>query len=208
MQDRGDADTGWRGSREGWLEVGYRALIEGGVDAVKIQPLARQLNLSRTSFYWFFDDREALLNALLDGWEDRTSSPLIAATAQYAENEAEAMFNVIGCFLADAFDSRLEFALRSWSLQSPKVAGRVKLADARRLGALCDMLVRWGHDPADADVRARTIYLTQIGYISMQVQEDIAIRVERVPTYVKIYTGITPEQRDIARFRARFIPAT
>ena len=36
------------------------------------------------------------------------------------------------------------------------------------------MLERWGHAPRDADVRARTIYLVQIGYISMQVQETPA----------------------------------
>ena len=71
MDAQDTAGTGWRGSRDGWLEAGYRALIEGGVDAVKIMPLARQLNLSRTSFYWFFHDREALLAALL-GWLART----------------------------------------------------------------------------------------------------------------------------------------
>ncbi len=48
------SDSGWRGSSEGWLQAAYDALLDGGVDAVKILPLARQLNLSRTSFYWFF----------------------------------------------------------------------------------------------------------------------------------------------------------
>ncbi|MFM9682991.1 TetR/AcrR family transcriptional regulator, partial [Streptomyces brasiliscabiei] len=91
--------TGWRGSREGWLEAGYRALIEGGVDAVRVQPMARALNLSRTSFYWFFSDREALLTALIDEWAARTSAPMIAATQDYAESRAEAMLNLLACFL-------------------------------------------------------------------------------------------------------------
>ena len=47
-------DSGWRGSREGWLEAACEALIAGGVEAVKILPLAKKLGLSRTSFYWFF----------------------------------------------------------------------------------------------------------------------------------------------------------
>ena len=80
MKNRAEAtETGWRGSREGWLETGYQALIDGGIDAVKIQPLAKHLSLSRTSFYWFFEDREALLSALIDGWEERTTGPLIRA---------------------------------------------------------------------------------------------------------------------------------
>ena len=196
------AETGWRGSREGWLETGYQALIDGGIDAVKIQPLAKHLNLSRTSFYWFFEDREALLTALIDGWEERTTAPLVRATQEYAESQAEAMLNVLACFLCGIFDSKLEFAVRSWALQDDKVGARVAAADETRLSALREMLMRWGHQEQGADVRARTIYLTQIGYISMRAQEELETRLARIPTYVEIYTGQAPQQREIARFNA------
>lgn len=205
MDQKSSTETGWRGSREGWLDAGYKALIENGIDAVKILPLAKQLNLSRTSFYWFFEDRESLLAALLDGWEARTTTPLVASTTQYAETQTEAMFNVIGTFIdAKAFDSKLEFAVRSWALQDDKVAERVRQADVVRLQALSEMLTRWGHDAVQADVRARTVYLVQIGYISMQVQEDLEVRLPRVPPYVEIYTGQPVSLNEIARFNGRF----
>ncbi|HRO15937.1 MAG TPA: TetR/AcrR family transcriptional regulator [Paracoccus sp. (in: a-proteobacteria)] len=198
-------ETGWRGSPEGWLEAAYEALIEGGIDAVKILPLANRLKLSRTSFYWFFKDREALLSALADRWDECTTAPLTAAATAYAETEAEALLNVIGCFLPpDGFDSRLEFAVRAWALQDAGIMARIRQADVARLTALRDMLARWGHDPQDADVRARTIYLVQIGYISMQVQEPLADRMSRIPTYVEIYSGgCRPQPRELARFHAR-----
>jgi AcrR family transcriptional regulator len=200
-----DPDTGWRGSREGWLEAAYTALIEGGVEAVKILPLAARLKLSRTSFYWFFENREALLAALSDRWSARTTAPLIAAAQAYAETETEAMLNVIGCFLrTDSFDARMEFAIRSWALSEPRVMAAVQEADAARLAALTEMLMRWGHSAPDADTRARTIYLVQIGYISMQAEETLETRLARIPHYVEIYTGRPPESREIARFRALF----
>ncbi len=65
------------------------------------------------------------------------------------------------------------------------------------------MLVRFGHDRAKADVRARTIYLTQIGYISIQTKEDIAVRMPRMSDYVEIFTGQAPQQRELDRFFAR-----
>lgn len=198
-------ETGWRGSREGWLEAAYAALIREGVDAVKIAPLAEALRLSRTSFYWFFKDRGELLSALADMWEARTTTPLVAATEDYAETETEAMLNVIACFLrSDTFDARLEFAMRGWGLKDPAILARITEADTRRLKALSGMLERWGHDPQDADVRARTIYLVQIGYISMQAEETLETRLTRIPNYVEIYTGRPPEPREIARFRGRF----
>jgi len=198
-------DSGWRGSREGWLEAAYAALIREGVDAVKILPLAEGLRLSRTSFYWFFKDRAELLSALADMWEARTTTPLVRATTEFAETETEAMLNVIACFLqAETFDARLEFAIRGWGLKDADILSRITDADTRRLAALKTMLERWGHDPQDADVRARTIYLVQIGYISMQSEETLETRLTRIPNYVEIYTGRPPEPREIARFRARF----
>lgn len=205
MTDAERLETGWRGSREGWLEAAYTVLIREGVDAVKIMPLAEQLKLSRTSFYWFFKDREALLTALAEMWEARTTTALIAATREYAETETEAMLNVIACFLRpETFDAKLEFAMRGWGLKDPAILGRITEADQRRLVALTRLLERWGHDAQDADVRARTIYLVQIGYISMQAEEPLETRLTRIPKYVEIYTGRPPEPREIARFRGRF----
>lgn len=205
METAEKSETGWRGSREGWLDAAYSALIREGVDAVKIMPLAEGLRLSRTSFYWFFKDRAELLAALADMWEARTTTPLVAATRDYAETQTEAMLNVIACFLrSDTFDAKLEFAMRGWGLKDPAILARITEADTRRLNALSDMLERWGHDPQDADVRARTIYLVQIGYISMQVDETLETRLTRIPNYVEIYTGHPPEPHEIARFRARF----
>lgn len=204
MTERSTTETGWRGSPEAWLEAAYAALIESGIDAVKILPLANRLKLARTSFYWHFKDREELLAALADRWEARTTQPLVAATEAYAESEPEAMLNVIGCFLSpENFDDRLEFAVRSWGLQDDAIMARVRQADVRRLEALSALLRKWGHAAIDADVRARTIYLAQIGYISMQVRESLAIRMARIPSYVGIYTGgLLPEPREIARFHA------
>ena len=198
-------ETGWRGSREGWLEAAYGALISEGIEALKIQPLAERLKLSRTSFYWFFENRDELLRALVAMWVERTTKPLTQATRAYAETETEAMLNVIGCFLSlDTFDAKLEYAMRGWGLNDPAVMARINEADAERLTALTAMLERWGHPPEDADVRARTIYLVQIGYISMRVEETTETRLSRIPKYVEIYTGRPPDAREMSRFRARF----
>ncbi len=195
---------GWRGSKDLWLAAAREAFIKSGIDAVKIQPLASQMNLSRTSFYWFFKDRGALLDALLESWEDTNTGGLVAATRAYAETITEAALNVIGAFLDDGpFESRFDLAIRGWAHQSPPVADRVHAADETRLDAIRKMFERFGYDPGEADVRARTIYLTQIGYISMQVDETLSARMIRIPDYVKTYTGQPPSTQELKRFHAR-----
>ncbi|RFZ87350.1 TetR/AcrR family transcriptional regulator [Shinella sp. WSJ-2] len=197
-------DSGWRGSQEGWLEAAYEALLESGVDSVKILPLAKRLNLSRTSFYWFFKDREELLNALIARWREKNTGNMVKRSEAYAESLTEAMLNVFDCWLdKNLFDSPFEFAVRSWALQSEDILEEVRRADQTRLEALIRMFMRFGYDETAADVRARTTYLVQIGYISMQAQEDIALRMKRIPEYIAIYTGQTPRRNELDRFFAR-----
>ena len=197
-------ETGWRGSPEVWLEAAYDALVESGVDAVRIQPMAKKLNLSRTSFYWFYKDREELLAALIERWRVKNTGSIVRQTEAYAESIAEAVLNVFDCWLdRSLFDSELEYSIRSWAIQSADVAAEIHSADATRIDALANMFVRFGYDPLAADVRARSIYLVQIGYISMRTREDIAIRARRIPAYVEIFTGQAPQRRELQRFFSR-----
>src|SRR5690606_37143758 len=179
------SDSGWRGSQEGWLEAAYDSLLESGVESVKILPLAKRLNLSRTSFYWFFRDREELLGALVARWRDKNTGNLVKQCEAYAESLAEAMLNVFDCWLnKDLFDSQFEFAIRSWGLQSPEILAEVQAADQTRMEALTRMFMRFGYEEGPADVRARTTYLVQIGYITMQTKEELAERMKRIPEYI------------------------
>ncbi|NTF90301.1 TetR/AcrR family transcriptional regulator [Agrobacterium rhizogenes] len=197
-------DTGWRGSQEGWLEAAYHSMLDSGIDAVKILPLAKKLNLSRTSFYWFFKDREELLAALVTRWRDKNTGGIVKQTEAYAESLAEAMLNVFDCWLNnELFDAKFEFAVRSWALQSGEILEQVREADQTRIEALKRMFIRFGNSEINADVRARTTYLVQIGYISMQTQEELAVRMKRIHEYIAIFTGQEPQQRELDRFFSR-----
>ena len=197
-------DTGWRGSPDVWLSAAYEALLETGVDSVKIQPLAKKLKLSRASFYWFFQDREQLLDGLLTRWREKNTETLLKRANAYADSLAEAILNVCDCwFDSELFDSKFEFAIRSWAIQSTEIQAEVQKADQARLKALTEMFLRFGTPELDADVRARAIYLIQIGYISMQTRENKLLRMKRMPRYLALYTGQMPEQKDMNRFFSR-----
>ncbi len=197
-------ETGWRGSPDVWLDAAYDLLLETGVDSVRILPLAKRLNLSRTSFYWFFKDRNALLDALIERWREKNTGGLVQQCEAYADTIVEAMLNVSDCWFDDKlFDSKFEFAVRSWALQSPDLLKRLNEADDLRIAALANMFRRHGFPPSNADVRARATYLVQIGYISMQVNESWSVRLQRLSDYVAILTGEAPQPRDLDRFAAR-----
>lgn len=193
-----------KGRAEDWLDAAYQQLISSGVESVKILTLAKILKTSRTSFYWFFKDRDALLDGLIERWKAKNTHGLINQTERYADTIVEAILNVFDCWLDETlFDSEFEFAVRYWAMQSPDVAREVASADCKRIDALTKMLIRFGYEAHSANVRARTTYLTQIGYISMRTQETKDERIGRVAEYVHIFTGQSCQRQDLERFASR-----
>jgi AcrR family transcriptional regulator len=197
-------DRGWRGTPDIWLDAAYDLLIAGGVEAVRIMPLAERLALSRTSFYWHFESREALLSGLVERWKRKNTGNLVARCRAPAATITEAMLNLIDCWIdPDLFDSRLEFALRTWSMTDPDVATAVALADNERLQEITRLFLRFGYPPTEADTRARTLYLTQVGYIALRSDEIFEVRMGRIPAYVLTFSGQAPTTDEVDAFRAR-----
>ena len=197
-------ERGWRGTPDLWLEAAYALLVESGVEAVKVMPLAERLGLSRTSFYWHFADREALLAGLIDRWKAKNTGNLVARCEAPAATISEALLNLFDCWYDDSlFDSRLEFAMRTWSLTDPVVATAMSEADAARVAAITTLFRRFGYDEAEADTRARTLYLTQVGYIAVRSEESLEVRMARNPAYVLTFCGVAPTHEEDAQFRAR-----
>lgn len=199
-----DKTHGWRGTADLWIDAGYHVLIDGGVEAVKVMPLARALGLSRTSFYWHFTDREALLDAIIDRWEAKNTGNLVARCNAPAGSICAAVFNLFDCWIdEDLFDSRFDLAIRNWAQNDEALMTRVKTADSARLSAMRAMLERHGQSPAMAATRANTMIFTQVGYYTMRLGESVADRLERMPPYVKVFTGESPNEAEIAEFFAR-----
>lgn len=196
--------SGWRGSEEVWLDAAYSMLVESGIETVKVMALANALNMSRSSFYWHFSDHKALLDALIQRWKARNTGNLIARTEQYAETITEAVLNLFDCWIdPELFDARMDFAIRNWANNSPELKIILDQTDQQRIDAIRAMFSRFDFSDEQSDVRAHTVYYTQIGYISMMVSEPIQERLKHMPAYVESFAGKYPTAPEIARFMSR-----
>ena len=57
--------------RDAWLRKALDVLFLSGIVQIKVEVLARKLNLTKGSFYWHFKDRDDLLRAMVDWWRDQ-----------------------------------------------------------------------------------------------------------------------------------------
>jgi AcrR family transcriptional regulator len=65
-------------SAEDWEDAALHLISEQGVGALAVEALARQLGVTKGSFYWHFRTREALLQAALERWEQYGEREIIS----------------------------------------------------------------------------------------------------------------------------------
>jgi AcrR family transcriptional regulator len=191
-------------TREDWINTALQILIDQGAGEVKILTLAQKLGCSRSNFYWFFKDRDALLSDLLACWQAKNTAAIVTRAGFPADRISQGVLNIFDCWAnPDLFDARLDFAVREWARRSADVAAEVRRADAARLDAVTALFAKFGASPAQAIVRARTLYFMQIGYYALEIRESLADRLALLPDYIVAFCGEAPQPEDIAAFAKR-----
>ena len=151
-----DRDLG----RDDWLRAARLALLKGGASEVRVERLARDLRVTKGSFYWHFKDREELLELLLREWEDdfpeiikqlkglRGRKALLLLLRLVVE---QAPLGEKGMLSSDA-------AIFTWASVSPDVARRVNRAEKKRIKLLKQII-------GDPD-RTEILYLAWLGFVA------------------------------------------
>lgn len=192
-----------KATRADWLDLALRALAIDGVDHVTVLGLGEKLGVSRSSFYWYFKNRDELLDALLDRWETLNTSSILDSAAAPSGTVNQAVLNVFRCWVNPAiFSPRLDFAVRDWARRSAHVRKAIERADRLRTEGLRAMFARFGYEERDAFVRARILYAMQIGYWALDLHEPIETRLSLTPHYLKTFTGVDPSDAELSAFRA------
>ena len=189
-------------TRQDWLNAAMDVLITDGVERVKILTLADSLNVSRSSFYWYFKDRADLLDALLDHWDKTNTAALVARANAPAKTITAAVCNVFHCVVNPGlFDISLDFAVRDWARRSKSVREVLRRSEDRRISALQAMFTRYDYEETESLIRARVLYYMQNGYNDADLKEPIKERMRVLPHYLYAFTGVEPQRQEIEEFR-------
>lgn len=147
---------------EAWVSAGFTALIRGGAEGVRVEPLARDLGVTKGSFYWHFADREALLDAIVAAWEEVATSNIIERVEAVGE-DAKGRLRALIAITTSGRGDKLESAMRGWGATNERVGKVVMRVDARRESYVIGLFQQMGFDETVASARTRILYLTLIG---------------------------------------------
>jgi AcrR family transcriptional regulator len=167
---------------ETWIDAATNALVDHGIDHVRIDVLAGQLGVTRGSFYWHFRDREDLLRRVLQGWHDSATEQLTLRLERASDDAREQLRDVISLPFrgrAAARAARIELAIRAWARRDAMARHAVDEADASRIAYIAQVFSSLGFAPLEARSRAFLLYAYVVGESLMATQGGASQKEER-----------------------------
>ena len=154
-------------SAKDWIDEGLKVLASRGFTALKAEPLAKALRVSRGSFYWHFADIAAYHAAILARWHEVAAEQIIANVEAASKDE-----DPLALLLRRVFGERLmlERAVRTWASVDPAARAAVQAIDRRRLNYVEGLLAQSGLSAELARARAQILYWAFLGFAQSDQQ--------------------------------------
>jgi len=146
--------------REDWLRAARLALLKGGVEAARVEKLARDLHVTKGSFYWHFKDRDQMLESLLREWENEAAEIVQQLGSGGPEEKFQTLAKVLEqrARLSEQGGVPSDAAIFAWASTDPAVARRVNKAEEERIRLLMRVIGRRD--------RTEIVYLVWLGFVA------------------------------------------
>jgi AcrR family transcriptional regulator len=151
-----------RTPRSTWIDAGLRALATGGPGAVRVELLAKDLDVTRGGFYWHFPSRQAFLDEMLATWERRSTEEVLERVEKEGGDAREKVRRA-GMLTFSNELLPIDLAVRDWARRDASVAKRLRRVDNRRMEYLRLLIGEIIDDPADVEARAMLAFALAIG---------------------------------------------
>lgn len=144
-----------------WIEAALDMLAKGGLGAVRVEPLASKLGVTKGAFYARYPTRDALFAAMLDYWRKVSTVDVLSGFAAMDEGPEQRLERIVKLSTRRP-DVRhrglLEMGIRIWADSDARAAATMQEIDTYRLDYFKAVLRANGFNGADVEARALLIY--------------------------------------------------
>ena len=152
-----------RTPRSSWIEEGLRALAAGGPDAVRVEALAQALGVTKGGFYGHFADRDALLEEMLDSWEQKAIDEVLERVERHG-GDVRTRLRRAGALTFSSDLLPIDLAVRDWARRDQAVAERLRRVDNRRMDYLRLLFGAICRDQDEVEARSMLAFSLVIGH--------------------------------------------
>lgn len=173
-----------------WVRAALRTLADHGIAAVRVEPLARGLGVTKGSFYWHFADHAALLSAMRLGWERIATLDIMRAVEDVGGDARQRLLTLTE--LSVRTDGRLDMAMRAWAQTDHDTAAILARVDGQRLDYVRGLFTDLGLSAVEAAGRARLLYAAVLGTFILGGSDADSRLADARRTHALV-TGFSPE---------------
>ncbi len=167
----------------------FQVLADEGVDKIRVERLARQLKVTKGSFYWHFRDRDELLDAVLEYWSSAMTQTALEHAQAFTGSALERIFVTARRVVGDEL-SAMDPAVRSWAKHDARAERVVRRIDKLRLTFLTRLLNDAGFVGEEAELRVRLLLYYMLGDALMFEKEPLRDRNARIDQRVRILLSL------------------
>ena len=164
-------DTKKRLTKLDWIRAAFRALTKGGPQAIKAETIARDLKVSKGSFYWHFKDVPSLRLAMIGHWQQAATGAVIEALEDSntpAETRLHRLMTLATSDQVTPYGGPMaEAAIRDWARYDNMVQTAVSDVDQQRINYVKDLFVELRHSEMNAQSNANLLYGALIGLLQL-----------------------------------------
>jgi AcrR family transcriptional regulator len=177
-------------NREKWLEKSLSVLADAGNEMLTIEVLCERLGMSRGSFYWHFNDRDDFLIAIIECWEQQSTTALRDYMLSLDCGPEKRLQNLLEKILTFRF-SKLELPMRLWAMKNPKTKEVLQRIDRTRYEGVRSLFTDMGFTGDELEMRTQTcvIYYNFMDGFSIEMSDDKeAVRRQNLLRHVLLTT--------------------
>ncbi|WP_258207563.1 TetR/AcrR family transcriptional regulator [Paenibacillus radicibacter] len=140
-----------------------RRFAQSGVNGLVIEKMASELGCSKSSFYWYFKNRDEFIARLIERWFKISTQQVILSSSDLEKAEDQIAEMLVQMFSVTRKGDFL-FYLRKLSEEIPAFYTTLETIEQKRMSYATELFIKVGMNPEVAEQKSHILYHYYLGW--------------------------------------------
>lgn len=155
-----------------WIDKGMEQFGLNGVEGLVIEKMAAEFGCSKSSFYWYFKNRQEYIARIVERWSEISTEQVIRSSSMSGEAEDQ-LSHVLREMFCVTQKGDFLFYLRKLARDHSAFHAILEQIENTRMMYVQDLLTKLGMEPEVAEQKSRLLYHYYLGWYERQKHEQI-----------------------------------
>lgn len=150
-------------TEEQWIQKGMEQFAQSGAEGLVIEKMSNELACSKSSFYWYFNNRNEFVARVVKRWSDVTTYEVIQRSSAQEKAEDQITHMLTQMFSVTRKGDFL-FYLRKLGRASQTYQAILETVEQLRINYAKELLIKTGMKPEVSEQKSIILYQYYLGW--------------------------------------------